>query len=76
MGNQRYVRFDSDAEIETNNPVILRTTRKELPIICEQKSTPKLKVTEKMLKQSNKNGFGNAVGSITNRVTTMFDVLT
>ena len=28
-----------------------------------------------MLKQSNKNGFGNAVGSITNRVTTMFDVL-
>ena len=27
-----------------------------------------------MLKQSNKNGFGNAVGSITNSVTTTFDV--
>ena len=67
--------YDSDAEIETNNPVILRTTRKESPIICEQKSTPKIKVTEKKLRLSNKNGFGNAVGSITNRVTTMFDVL-
>jgi hypothetical protein len=32
-------------------------------------------VTEKKLRLSNKNGFGNAVGSITNRVTTMFDVL-
>ena len=46
-----------------------------MPIICEQKSTPKVKVTENKLRLSNKNGFGNAVGSITNRVTTMFDVL-
>ena len=67
--------YDSDAIITTNNPVILRNTREELPIICEQRSVPKVKVTEKLLKKSNKNGFGNDVGTITNRVTTMFDVL-
>jgi hypothetical protein len=49
--------FDSDAIITTNNPVILRNTRNELPIICEQKSAKKVKVTESLLKKSNKNGF-------------------
>ena len=67
--------YDSDAIITTNNPVILRNTREELAIICEQRSVPKVKVTEKLLKKSNKDGFGNDVGTITNRVTTMFDVL-
>jgi hypothetical protein len=67
--------FDSDAIITTNNPVILRNTRNELPIICEQKSAKKVKVTESLLKKSNKNGFGDDIGTITNRVTTMFDVL-
>ena len=46
-----------------------------LPIVCEQGSCPKVKVTEKLLKKSNKDGFGNDVGTITNRVTAMFDVL-
>lgn len=67
--------FDSDAEIETNNKVILRNTKPCLPIICEQKSSEKVVVTEKGLRMSNKNGFGNKVGSITNKVTTMFELL-
>lgn len=46
-----------------------------MAIVCEQKSTPKLKVTDSLLRKSNKNGFGNEVGTITNRVTTMYDVL-
>ena len=67
--------FDSDAIITTNNPVILKNTKDVLPIICEQSSSTKVTVTEKLLKKSNKDGFGNDVGTITNRVTAMFDVL-
>ena len=67
--------FDSDAIITTNNPVILKNTKDMLPIICEQSSSTKVIVTEKLLKKSNKDGFGNDVGTITNRVTAMFDVL-
>ena len=67
--------FDSDAIITTNNPIILRNTKEDLTIICEQTSTPKEIITEAKLKRANKNGFGNDVGTITNRVTAMFDVL-
>ena len=44
-------------------------------IICEQRSIPKSKVTETLLRKSNKNGFGDAIGTYTNRITAMFDVL-
>ena len=47
----------------------------ELPIICEQSSMPKEKVTNSKIKKSNKNGFGSEIGTITNRVTAMYDVL-
>lgn len=66
---------DGDAIITTNNPVILRNTRNELTIVCEQRSVPKTRVTEALLRKSNKNGFGDAIGTYTNRITTMFDVL-
>ena len=39
-----------------------------------QKSVPKVKVTEKLLLKSNKDGFGDKIGSITNRITAMFDI--
>ena len=67
--------FDSDAIITTNNKIIKKNTIDELPIICEQKSADKVKVTNSLIKKSNKNGFGNEVGTITNRVTAMYDVL-
>ena len=67
--------FDGDAVITTDNPVILRTTRKLPTVICEQNSAKKHKITESLLAKSNKNGFDNNVGIITNRCTAMFDVL-
>lgn len=67
--------FDSDAIITTNNPIILKNTKDLMAIVCEQKSVPKVVVTEKLLKKSNKDGFGEDIGTITNRVTAMFDVL-
>ena len=67
--------YDSDAIISTNNPIILKNTRDTMTIICEQRSTPKKKVTESDLKKANKNGFGDAIGTYTNRITCMFDVL-
>ena len=67
--------FDGDAVITTDNPVILRTTRTLPTVICEQNSAKKHKITESLLAKSNKNGFDNNVGIITNRCTAMFDVL-
>lgn len=67
--------FDSDAFIETDNPIILNNT-KDLPaIVCVQKSAIKKIVTEEDLIQSNKDGFGDDIGSTTNRITGMFEVL-
>lgn len=67
--------FDADANITTNNPILLNNTRNELPIICEQKGVSKKKITESLLRKANKNGFGNNVGGVTNRCTSMYDVL-
>ena len=67
--------FDSDALVETDNPTLMKRYEKMLPIICEQSSSEKVKVTEGKLAKSNSDGFGNDVGAITNKVTAMFDVL-
>jgi hypothetical protein len=67
--------FDSDAFISTNNEVLLKNTKTLLPIICEQKTAKKQVITEKLLRNSNKNGFDNDVGGVTNKCTGMFDVL-
>ena len=67
--------FDGDAVISTNNPVLLRTTKKLRTVICEQNSAEKKVITEKLLQKANKNGFGNDVGKITNYCTAMYDVL-
>lgn len=67
--------YDSDAIITSNNDVLLRNTQQKLAIVCEQSSVPKVKVTEKLIKMSNRNGFGSDIGQITNRVTAMYDVL-
>ena len=64
-----------DAFITTDNPVLLRNTKKLRTLMCEQKSAEKKVITEPLLRKANKNGFGNDVGLITNRCTAMFDVL-
>lgn len=67
--------FDSDAIVTTNNPILLNRYRFERTIVCEQSSAPKVKVTESLLRKSNKLGFGNDVGVVTNRCTAMYDIL-
>lgn len=67
--------MDGDAIISTNNSVILRNTKNLPAIVCEQKSAEKSKIKESLLKKANKCGFGDEIGTITNRVTAMFDVL-
>jgi hypothetical protein len=65
---------DGDEILTTDNEVLLRNT-KELPaVLCVQKSATKKAVTEEDLIQSNKNGFGDEIGTTTNRITAMIDL--
>jgi hypothetical protein len=65
---------DGDQNLTTNNPILLRNT-KELPaILCVQKTAEKIIPTEEDLVRANKNGFGDGIGSTTNKITTMIDV--
>ena len=64
-----------DAVITTNNKVLLEHTKELRTVMCEQKSATKQVINENLLRKANKNGFGNDVGLITNRCTSMFDVL-
>ena len=60
---------DGDLVFITDNPVLLSNT-KDLPvIICEQKNGVKCIPCEKELAASNALGFGDDIGSITNRIT-------
>jgi hypothetical protein len=63
-----------DAVFSTNNAVLLRRYRNLKPIACEQHKAQKKKITESAIIKSNLNGFGNKVGSITNRATSMLSV--
>ena len=65
---------DSDQVLTTNNPVLLKNTRELDAVLCIQKSAPKKIVKENDLIRANKNGFGDAIGSTTNKVTGMIDV--
>lgn len=65
--------FDSDANISTNNEILLKNTIDLPAIVCIQNSANKKQVEEKDLIKSNKVGFGDGVGTITNRITTMFE---
>ena len=66
--------WDGDILFSTNNPVLKRRHKKLPAILCAQQNTAKVVVTENDIKRTNKNGMGNKVGTITNRVTTMMEV--
>lgn len=66
--------YDSDLLYSTNNSVLIRKHIKLPAIQCVQRNTEKIFPTEKDIIQSNLNGMGNKVGSITNRVTAMKEV--
>ena len=69
--------FDKDGDIifTTNNKVLLDNWRYTPSIICNQRSAPKCVVTDELLRQSNKAGFGDEIGSTTNKITAMYDVI-
>ena len=65
---------DGDAVINTSFPLLIENT-KELPaVVCVQRKAPKCIPTEDDIMQSNINSFGNAVGEVTNKITSMFEV--
>lgn len=65
---------DGDAVINTSFPLLIKNT-KELPaVVCVQRKAPKCIPTEDDIMKSNINSFGNAVGEVTNKITSMFEV--
>lgn len=64
---------DGDLILTTNNPILLRNVRKLPAVMCVQRKAEKKIVTEKDLFQSNINSFGDDIGSITNRITSMYE---
>jgi mannose/fructose/N-acetylgalactosamine-specific phosphotransferase system component IIB len=65
---------DGDCVINTSFPLLVNNT-KELPaIVCVQRKAPKCIPTEDDIMQSNINSFGNVVGEVTNKITSMFEV--
>lgn len=67
--------YDSDSLFTTNNEVLMRNYTPLPAIECVQRKAEKKVVTEELLVQANLNGFGNEVGTVTNRITIMFDLL-
>lgn len=66
---------DGDAVFTTDNKILLDKWRDEPAILCVQKKGQKSVITSENLTNSNKNGFGNAIGTITNRITAMYDIM-
>lgn len=65
---------DGDIFFTTNNPILLNNTKDTPAIMCVQHKAEKQVITEKSLVKANKNSFGDDIGTVTNRITAMFDV--
>lgn len=65
---------DGDLIFSTDNRVLVDKWRDELVVLCAQKKGEKKVPTEQDFIESNINGFGDDIGKVTNRITTMFDV--
>lgn len=65
---------DSDSCLLTDNPILVENTREEPAILCVQRRAEKKQVAPEDLIQANINSFGDEIGAITNRITSMFEV--
>lgn len=66
---------DGDLVMLTDNRVLVENT-KELPaLMCMQRRATKCVPTDEDFIKSNINSFGDDIGKITNRITSMFDVM-
>lgn len=66
--------FDGDTNMVTNDPVLLAKTRNEPAIICVQRKAAKKIPTEADIIEANKLAFNDDIGTVTNLVTSMFEV--
>jgi hypothetical protein len=65
---------DGDCVINVSMPLIVENTKILPAIICEQRKAPKCIPNDNDFLQANINSFGNAVGEITNKITSMIEV--
>ena len=66
---------DGDSVMTTDNQVIINGVEELPAIVCVQKKANKKLVTEEDLIASNKASFGNEIGSITNKITEMYEII-
>lgn len=66
--------FDGDTSMCTDNPALLKRTSKNRAIICSQRRATKIVPTEADIIAANKLAFNDDIGTITNYVTSMFEV--
>lgn len=66
--------YDSDTVFSTNNQVLLDTFKYRMTLMCVQSNVSKKVPTEEDFVASEINGFGDAIGSITNRATNMISL--
>lgn len=66
--------FDGDLVMLTDNHVLVRNIQSLPALMCVQKKAIKKVPTEEDFIQSNIDSFGNDIGIITNRVTSMYEV--
>ena len=58
----------------SNNKILVDNWRYTPAIVCVQRSASKYVISDDLLRQSNKNGFGDEIGVTTNHITAMFDI--
>lgn len=66
--------YDSDTVFSTNNPVLLNAFEYKDTLMCVQSKMPKKVPTEEDFIASDINGFGDSIGSVTNRGTNMISL--
>lgn len=66
--------YDSDSTFTTDNKVLLDSFEYKDTLMCIQDSTPKKVPTEEDYIKSDINGFGDSIGSVTNKATNMISL--
>lgn len=65
---------DGDLVFTTDNEVLLRKYKYTPCIVCQQRSAEKIVPTERDIIYSDMRGFGDDIGKITNRITSMYAI--
>lgn len=66
--------YDADTFFTTNNKVLLDSFEYKTTLMCLQDSVPKTVPTEEDYIKSDINGFGDSIGSVTNKATNMISL--